>query len=291
MRPRFELEWRAANGLRWLAWEGAGAAAAFPTREGGVSPAPYDTLDLGLSGGDEPRCVLENRRRWTAALGIPLARLVVPGQVHGTRRAHVGEGHAGRGALDPTDVIGEADALSTEAADLGLAVSYADCVPVVMVARDDSGAPLLATAHAGWRGMLAGIVGQTAAALARRGRLLGAVVGPSIGPCCFSVDEALRARFAARFPGSAGPSAVDLWRCARSDLEAAGLPASAVTVAGVCTAGDSRFFSHRRDRGLTGRHLAIAWLRQERPPRGARGGGNAREAVHRLSRRCASPVR
>ncbi|MCX6371780.1 MAG: laccase domain-containing protein, partial [Actinobacteria bacterium] len=144
---------------------------------------------------------------------------------------------------------------------LGLAVSYADCVPVAIVAGGADG-PELAAVHAGWRGMLAGIVGQAAAALARRGRLLGAVVGPSIGPCCFTVDEGLRKRFDERFPGSAGESTVDLWACAERDLEAAGVPPAALSVVGLCTMSDARFFSHRRDRGTTGRHLAIAW-RQE----------------------------
>jgi copper oxidase (laccase) domain-containing protein len=88
------------------------------------------------------------------------------------------------------------------------------------------------------------------------------MVGPSIGACCFTVDEGLRARFEARFPGSSGASTVDLWACARRDLEAAGVPPPAVTVASLCTASDERFFSHRRERGSTGRHLAIAWLQE-----------------------------
>jgi len=261
VRERFELAWREAGGLRWLQWEGAGVAAAFPTREGGVSPAPYDSLDLGLSVGDAPANVLENRRRFCAAVGVAQERLVVPGQVHGTTLDWVGETEAGRGAFDRETVVHDHDGLLTAAPGLGLAVSYADCVPVVMASRG-AGGPEFAVVHAGWRGMLAGIVGQAAAALARRGRLLGAVVGPSIGPCWFTVDEGLRKRFNERFPGSAGDRTVDLWACAGRDLEAAGVPPAAVTVAALCTMSDERFFSHRRDRGSTGRHLAIAW-RQE----------------------------
>jgi len=255
------VEWREAGGVRWLQWQGAGVVAAFPTREGGVSPAPCDSLNLGLSVDDEPDNVLENRRRFCSAVGMRQERLVVPGQVHGTALDWVGETEAGRGAFDGETVIHDHDGLLTATSSLGLAVSYADCVPVVIAARGADG-PEFAVVHAGWRGMLAGIVGQAAAALARRGRLLGAVVGPSIGPCCFSVDQELRARFDARFPGSAGESTVDLWACVRRDLEAAGVPPAAVTVTALCTASDGRFFSHRRDRGSTGRHLAIAW-RQE----------------------------
>ena len=261
MGARFALEWRAAGGLRWLQWEGAGVVAAFPTREVGVSPAPYDSLNLGLSVADEPGNVLENRRRFCAALGVPQEQLVVPGQVHGTTLAWVGASEAGRGAFDRETVIHDHDGLLSAAPGLGLVVSYADCVPVVIAARGADG-PELAVVHAGWRGMLAGIVGQAAAELARRGRLLGAVVGPSIGPCCFTVDEGLRKLFAERFPGAAGESTVDLWDCAEQDLEAAGAPPATICVVGLCTASDGRFFSHRRDRGTTGRHLAVAW-RQE----------------------------
>ncbi len=262
MSEHFELTWREHGEVRWLAWEGVGVVAAFPTREGGVSPAPYDSLNLGLSVADARDNVVENRRRLCEALGLPLGRLVVPGQVHETTLAEVGEREAGRGSVDPGDVIKRTDALLTAGAGLGLAISYADCVPVVIVARADDGRSLFATVHAGWRGMLAGIVGQAARTRARRGRLLGAVVGPSIGPRCFAVDAGLGARFAARFPGSADASSVDLWTCARQELAAAGVPLAAVTLTELCTCSDGRFFSHRRERGLTGRHLAIAW-RQE----------------------------
>lgn len=254
------LAWRTAGGLRWLEWTAGAAVAAFPTREGGVSAPPYDGLNLGLSVGDAPEAVLQNRRRFWTAAGLSPERVVVPGQVHGTTVAWVGETEAGRGALDGESVLRDRDALLTATPGLGLAVSYADCVPVVIVASGPQG-PALATVHAGWRGMLAGIVGAAAGALASRGRLAAAVIGPSIGPCCFTVDDVVRARFAARFPGSAGETTVDLWACARRELEEAGVPRAAVTVAGLCTASDGRFFSHRRDRGSTGRHLAIAWLR------------------------------
>jgi hypothetical protein len=256
------LAWRERDGVSWLAWQAAGVTAAFPSRTGGVSAPPFDSLNLGLSVKDRAGDVLENRRRLCAAVGLPPGRLVIPGQVHGTDLRWVGEAEAGRGARDAETVIGEHDGLLTQATGLGLVISYADCVPVVIVAEGEEG-PAYATVHAGWRGMLAGIVGKAAAELAGSGRRpVAAAVGPSIGPCCFTVDEALRRRFEARFPGSAGAATVDLWRCARLELEEAGVPARSVSVAGLCTASDARFFSHRRDRGATGRHLAVAW-RQE----------------------------
>jgi len=255
------MEWRARDGVEWLDWRAGGVRVVFPARAGGVSAPPFDSLNLGLSVNDRAEDVIENRRRLCAALGLPLERLVVPGQVHGTALAWVGEAEAARGAADSRSVIREHDGLLTRATGLGLVISYADCVPVVIVADGEEG-PAFATVHAGWRGMLAGIVGKAAAELARGRRLVAAVVGPSIGPCCFTVDEELRGRFAGRFAGSAGAATVDLWRCARLELEAAGVPPAAVSVAGLCTSTDGRFFSHRRDDGATGRHLAIAW-RQE----------------------------
>lgn len=255
------FEWRERDGVSWLAWEAHGVHAAFPARTGGVSAPPFDSLNLGLSVDDRPEGVLENRRRLCAAIGVPQERLVVPGQVHGTALRWVGEAEAARGAFDSPSAIREHDGLLTAGAGLGLVISYADCVPIVVVADGVEG-PAFATVHAGWRGMIAGIAGLAAARLSRGRRLLAAAVGPSIGPCCFVVDEDLRRRFGARYPGSSGPETVDLWHAARLDLERAGVPAERIDVAGLCTSSDARFFSHRRDRGTTGRHLAVAW-RQE----------------------------
>lgn len=254
------LEWREHDGLTWLRWQAGAACMAFPTRSGGVSAPPFEGLNLAFSVADDPANVRENRRRWCAALGIAQSRLVIPAQVHSTAIAWVDEGDAGRGAFGLDTVLPALDGLLTRTVSLPLVVSYADCVPVAIVAEGDDG-PALAVVHAGWRGMLAGIVGRAAAALSRVGRPTAAVIGPSIGPCCFTVGEEPRRRFALRFPGCVRGSAVDLQRCARSELEAAGVPPLAVAEAGICSADDERFFSHRRDAGLTGRHLAIAWLR------------------------------
>ncbi|NLT93751.1 MAG: laccase domain-containing protein, partial [Actinobacteria bacterium] len=119
------MKWRERDGVSWLAWEAAGVQAAFPARTGGVSPPPFDSLNLGLSVGDDPAAVAENRRRLCAALGVPQERLVVPGQVHGVALAWVGEHEAGRGAFDAASVLAGRDGLLTDAVGLGLTVSYA----------------------------------------------------------------------------------------------------------------------------------------------------------------------
>lgn len=247
--------------MRWLEWRGAGVKAVFPTREGGVSRGPWESLNLGLSVGDDAGRALENRHRLCEAVGMPLERLVLAHQVHGQRILEIGDAEAGRGAAAVDDAVGEGDALLSSTPGLGLCVSTADCLPVVVVAQAGEG-PVLAAVHAGWRGVLGGIAGDAAAALGSRGRLLGAVIGPSIGPCCFVVDDDLRARFTARFGDVVSGDAVDLWSAVTGQLVAAGVPRMNIIRSEVCTSCDRRFFSHRRDRGLTGRHLAIAWRRE-----------------------------
>lgn len=274
---RGRLEWLAAGGLQVLRWQAAGVSAAFPTREGGVSGGPYASLNLGYATGDDPAAVTENRRRLCAALGLDPGTLVVARQVHGDRLCWVGRRHAGRGARGPGDAIVARDGLLTVEPGLPLCVSTADCLPVVIAAADGA----FAAVHAGWRGLLSGVVGRAARELARRHGLAAAVVGPSLGPCCFRVDGTLRERFRRRFPGcvAAGAETVDLWALAVADLVAAGLPRDQVTVSGVCTSCDGRFYSYRRDGGLTGRHLAVAWRAAPEAAAGCgRGGDRASES-------------
>jgi copper oxidase (laccase) domain-containing protein len=272
---------RRKGGLVWLEAAGEGWRVAFSTRLGGVSQGPYASLNIGYSVADEPRAVAENRRRLAAALGLEVDDLVVPGQVHGTTLAMVGPGERGRGAFGKETVVSETDGLLTGEANVPLLVSSADCVPVAIVARGAQGAARIALVHAGWRGMLAGIVGRAARRLTDRhkapdqgretgaggsgvrrehARLVAAVIGPSIGPCSFEVSDDVGRRFESAFPGAWRDGTVDLWRAAEAQLVRAGLEANAIRNPRVCTVCDRRFFSHRRDRGLTGRQAALAWL-------------------------------
>jgi YfiH family protein len=249
--------------LVWLAAEGAGWRAAFSTRLGGVSQGPYESLNIGLSVGDEPAAVLENRSRFMTASGLSLDDLVVPGQVHGVSVHVVGASERGRGARSREAVIADTDALLTRTPGLPLMVSFADCVPVFLAAELEGGDSAVALAHAGWRGMLAGVITQTAAALRRLGTLTAAVVGPSIGPCCFAVGEDVGSALEARFPGVWRNGRVDLWACAAQELASAGLPPDALANPRLCTSCDGRFYSHRRDHGLTGRQAAVAWVTED----------------------------
>jgi len=246
------------GGPVWYEASGAGWRAAFSTRLGGVSAPPYDSLNLGLATGDDPTAVLRNRLDFAEAAGVRGRDLVVPGQVHGTVVAEVGRGERGRGALDRGDVIAETDGLLTREPGLPLFVSFADCVPVLLVAGEPARA--LALVHAGWRGMVAGIVGEAARALGALGAARAAVIGPSIGPCCFAVSADVGERFATAFPGTWRDGHVDLWEAARQELAAAGLAPGEIVTSGLCTCHDHEFFSHRRERGVTGRQAAIAWI-------------------------------
>jgi len=229
--------------------------AAFSTRTGGASVAPYDSLNLSEGVGDDPRLVARNRHRLLGALGLDPERIAWATQVHG---AHVltarGPGLAGTG-----------DALVTRAPDLALVVGAADCLAVLL--WDDAGRAIGA-AHAGWRGTVAGVVPHTVAALAREGVLaerLHAALGPRIGPCCFAVGTDVADRFDAAFvargrPREDGvaPLTVDLAAAVAAQLTAAGVARSRIQDHGACTSCDpGTYFSHRRDRGRTGRAWGV----------------------------------
>ncbi len=247
-----------AAGPIWYEARGDGWQAAFSTRLGGVSPAPFDSLNLSMSTEDDPVRVWRNRLAFAAAAGTRADDLVVPGQVHGTTIVEVGSGERGRGARGSTDVVAAADGLLTRAPGVPLLVSFADCVPVLLVAG--SPARALALVHAGWRGMLAGIVGEAARALGAFGAARAAVIGPSIGPCCFAVSPDVGEGFEAAFPGTWREGRVDLWEAARRQLAAGGFASADIVSSGLCTFHDHEFFSHRREHGLTGRQAAIAWI-------------------------------
>jgi YfiH family protein len=231
--------------------------AAFSTRRGGVSAAPWDTLNLSEGVGDDASSVRTNRARLLAALDLDPAAIAWATQVHGARvLAPGGPGLAGTG-----------DALVTRNADVVLAVGAADCLP--LLAWDRAGRAVAAV-HAGWRGLVAGVVPQTLAALARIGVHppdLAVALGPRIGPCCFAVGADVAARFAAGVVRDENErTTIDLAEVARRQLASAGVEATRVRDLGRCTACDpDTWFSHRRDRGRTGRAWGLVSLRRAGP--------------------------
>lgn len=237
-----EADWPAPTGVTALA----------TTRLGGVSPAPYDSLNLGANTADDPACVRQNRGRLVAEAGLPEQPRWLR-QVHGTS---VLDG------LDVTRDVSEADAQWTHRPGTVLAVLTADCLPVAVC--DDAGHEI-AIAHAGWRGLSTGVLGATVAAFSVPPERLMAWLGPAIGPERYEVGDAVRDAFlaadpdaeAAFQPGQPGHWWADLYALARGRLARAGV--AAVYGGGFCTAGEpQRFFSHRRD-GPTGRMASLVW--------------------------------
>jgi hypothetical protein len=224
---------------------------AFSTRRGGVSRGPYRSLNLGRSTQDRPEAVEENRRRLLAALGLDPLRLATAGQVHGTAVARV----AGPG------LHRESDALMTTVPGIALAVSAADCLPILYAAPG-----AVAAAHSGWRGTADGAPAAALAALCdATGAASSAVTihfGPCIRGCCYRVGRDVATRFptAAVRETDAGIH-LDLPTAARLSLIAAGTSESSIHDVGACTACRSDwYFSHRRDQGLTGRQWGVIAL-------------------------------
>jgi hypothetical protein len=239
----------------------AGVTHGVSERHGGVSVAPFVSLNLGLHVGDDLVAVRENRCRLADAAGSTLDRMVCAAQVHGARVAVVTAADSGRGANDAADAIPAADALVTDAPDLLLTLFFADCLPILLA---DPRRRVVAVAHAGWRGLVDGVIENTVAAMAERFGTrpedLVARIGPGIGPECFEVGPEVAAQFDAAFvlPGSGDRRYVDLKSAASARLRAAGVPGHHVDVCPDCTAcATDRYFSHRRENGHTGRIAAF----------------------------------
>lgn len=227
--------------------------AAATTRVGGVSSRPYASLNLGAHVGDDPAAVAENRRRLGQALGLGQAPAWLD-QVHGCDVAD---------ADVPATAVPVADAAVARARGHACVVMTADCLPVLFCDRAGS---VVAAAHAGWRGLAAGVLEATVTAMDVAPAAILAWLGPAIGPGAFEVGPEVRAAFVARDPAHAAAFAAgsgdrhyaDLYTLARQVL--AGCGVGAVYGGGFCTFGErERFFSYRRD-GRTGRQASLVWL-------------------------------
>jgi YfiH family protein len=236
----------------------------FPTRSGGVSEGPFASLNCAFSVGDAPGAVAENLTRIARAAGVEPGALITVSQVHGDVVLRAGAA----GGPTPRPPIGEADGVWTDVPGTAVGVRTADCLPILI---EDRGGRRVAAVHAGWRGVLANVAVRALEQLfaaGTRAEDVRVVIGPCIQKCCFEVDGDLPARFAAAFgdvvvvpvEGKTKPH-LDLPRAVTVALARAGLPAAHVAALPHCTRCDDRFFSHRRDRGVTGRHLSFITCR------------------------------
>jgi copper oxidase (laccase) domain-containing protein len=240
------MEWLESEGVRWLEADLGGARAAFVTRFGGVSAAPFDRLNLGALTDDSKEAVVENRERLAAALGLDPARIPIGRQVHGADLAFHSAPQRPSPFAAPGGEILEVDGHVVGEPGLAPLVLTADCLPVAL---------------SGSKGAEA--IGATSAA-----------IGPGIGACCFEVGPEVLAAFSHFGPGIAhpvdGPKShaeggksahrrLDLVEVARRLLLEAGV--ERVEAAGLCTSCEPElFFSHRRDAGRTGRQGGLVWI-------------------------------
>ncbi|MCE2714725.1 MAG: peptidoglycan editing factor PgeF [Acidibacter sp.] len=237
----------------------AGVQSAFSLRSGGTSLPPWHSLNLGVHVGDDLDAVARNRRRLTEALALPSQPWWLE-QVHGTEVA-IFEQPAPLAETAVTATRPIADAAVTRMAGVVLAIQVADCLPVLLT--DDEGL-VLGAAHAGWRGLVGGVLERTVEAMGVPGSHLRAWLGPSIGPAHFEVGEEVREAFTAAGDSASAfvPNPRGRWQCDLPALARARLRRLGVTrIAGGewCTAADPmRFFSHRRDQ-RTGRMAALLW--------------------------------
>lgn len=258
----------------WAGPSWPGVRAFCSERAGGVSQPPYAQLNLGIHVGDDPAAVAENRARLRAHL---------PGeprwldQVHGIA-VHDADGDSDAGVADrPSGNPGgppRADAAITTTPNRVLAILTADCLPVVIV---DEAATVLGVAHAGWRGLAAGVLESTLARMAAASSSTAAPrwrawIGSAIGPDAFEVGADVRDAFLADDAGNAGcfvarPGIAGKWLADLPELAARRLRRAGVMqveLSGRCTVSDpSRYFSYRRD-GTTGRIATLAWLDESR---------------------------
>jgi YfiH family protein len=284
---------RAAGDLRLLNWpalDASGVDAAVTAHSGGVSSGPYESLNLSLSVGDDPGCVLENRRRLATAFGAAPGDFVFAHQVHGAGVRVVTASDRGRGAFSLDDAIGSAseagsaggasgagpadgaDVLVTTSPGVVLAILTADCVPIVL---HDPVAGVLACVHAGWRGTAAGVTAEAVAALQDLGTRPSDVIagiGPAIGADRYQVGpdvhEAVSRSFGPAAPGFIRPDPsvpgrwlLDLPSANRHALREAGVPGPQIHTTDLVTGPASgHFFSDRTARPC-GRLALVARLR------------------------------
>jgi YfiH family protein len=223
---------------------------AFSTRVGGVSEGSFQSLNLGILTEDDPARVVENRTRLCDAVGADPDGATMAWQRHGSTVTRAQP----RGIATPGTVYAHCDGLWTDEPGRGMLLLTADCMPIA-IARGDGGAPALGILHAGWRGLLAGIVATGVRALGAR--RLAAAIGPSIGPCCYEVGDEVAVLFDADLTSA---RKLDLWSAAERALRAAGV--ETVERADLCTqCRPDLFFSHRRSgraRGVQGVLGAVA---------------------------------
>ncbi len=232
----------------------------FGSRRGGSSEGPHESLNMGMNVGDRGKTVRRNRELLLGAAGIGGDRLARAEQVHRAGVAVARRGELYRGV----------DGLVTAEKDLALAVSTADCYPVLIYAPSER---VLGALHVGRNGAALGIIERSMSLMYDSFRIGApgsiAVIGPGICSECYEVGEAEAKRFPARFrSGKGGRFKLDLLSFCREELRRCGIRPERIFEAGYCTSCNPRlFYSYRRDKGVSGRHWMLARIRGAPRPR------------------------
>lgn len=254
-----------------------GLTVGFTTRIGGVSSGGYDSLNCALHVDDHKETVITNRQRLAQVSGLPFETWTCAEQIHGNRVHIVTANDRGKGRCEREDAIANADALLTVESGLWLTSFYADCVPLLFV---DPATRVVGLAHAGWKGTVEQIAIATVNAMVDqfgcKKEHIRAAIGPSIGKCCYEVDERVIHRIRSLYeqlqldirdvltPVSDGHAMVDLREINRQLLIKAGILTTNIECTNWCTGcRTDLFYSHRMEGGQTGRMASwIGWLEE-----------------------------
>ncbi|MDN4073522.1 peptidoglycan editing factor PgeF [Fictibacillus terranigra] len=245
-----------------------GLTAGITSRHNGFSKHPYESLNLGFHVGDHPEDVLKNRKSASSAIGASLEQWVGTEQVHDNIIKKVTKEDAGKGAKDLASAIKGTDGIYTAEEDLLLTSLYADCVPLFFMSPANQ---LVGLAHAGWKGTVgkigANMVGQWVDAEGVQPEDIIAAIGPSIGSCCYEVDEFVITKInkvlhgdPAKFPYhqvNKEHYMLDLREVNKMILIEAGMKEENIIATSYCTSCmNDQFFSHRKEHGKTGRIMS-----------------------------------
>ncbi|MBG9734073.1 peptidoglycan editing factor PgeF [Paenibacillus alvei] len=251
--------------------------AGFTTRNGGVSSEHFDSLNCALHVLDNEADVIHNRKLVAEACGMPFEAWTCGEQVHGSHVHVVTQNERGKGRMNRTDAIQNTDSLVTDVTGVLLASFYADCVPLMFL---DPVQRVIGLAHAGWKGTVSNICAATVHKMQEqygcRLEHIQAAIGPSIGSCCYEVDERVIAEVRRVFEGcqqaervqdvvirptSVGHAMLDLRELNRHLLIEAGILAANIECTTLCTGCNiDMFYSHRMEGGTTGRMMSwIGW--------------------------------
>jgi YfiH family protein len=244
---------------------------AISTRFGGTSEPPFHTMNLAMHNGDSLEKVILNRKIFCGSIGLDSDTLTTAEQIHSDNILYVNKSNVGKGAKFYADAIKTTDALITDCKNIPLMLFFADCVPVIIV---DPVNKAIGISHAGWKGTVKKIAQKTVLAMGQQFNtksqdcLIG--IGPSIGACCYEVDDGVVKQFQQSFGEEANifikpfenKWTLDLWMANKLQLIEIGIKAENIDNSNICTACNSKiFFSYRADQGRTGRIAAVISLK------------------------------